>query len=188
MNTDQTKNSSVKGPKADMICVAAIAGAFGVKGEVKLKPFTQNPMDCLAYGPLMTGEGDVCLTPTHSKTAGKFIAVSASEVTSREMAEAMKSTKLYVSADNLPAPDEDEFYYRDLVGLQVKTVSGQNGGKIIAVHEYGAGDMIEIKPKDSKSYYHPFTKEAVPKVDIKAGRVVIVPQIAEVAHRSDEEE
>ena len=188
MNTDTTKNSPVKGVKADMICVAAIAGAFGVKGEVKLKSFTDNPMDCLAYGPLMNGEGVICLTPTHSKVAGKFIAVRASEVTSREMAESLKSTKLYVSADNLPDPDEDEFYYRDLVGLQVKTVSGQNGGKIIAVHEYGAGDMVEIKPKDGKSYYHPFTKEAVPKVDIKAGRVVILPQIADSARRSDEEE
>ena len=182
MNTDRTNNS-----KSELICVAAIAGAFGIKGEVKLKPFTDVPLDCLAYGPLMGSDGQVCLTPTHSRMVGKFIAVTAKEVADRDQAEALKSTKLYVSTENLPEPDEDEFYYRDLIGLQVKTVSGQNGGKIIAVHEFGAGDMIEIKPKDGKSYYHPFTKEAVPKVDVKAGRVVIVPQIAEPARRDDEE-
>ena len=183
MNTDKTKNNA-----SELICVAAIAGAFGVKGEVKLKSFTDNPLDCLAYGPLMNAEGQVCLTVKKWRKVGKFIAVIANEVANRETAEAMKSVKLYVPAANLPEPEEDEFYYRDLIGLQVKTVSGQNGGKVIAVHEFGAGDMLEIKPKDGNSYYHPFTKVAVPKVDIKAGRVVILPQIAEVARRSDEEE
>ena len=183
MNTDRTNNNT-----SDMICVAAIAGAFGVKGEVKLKSFTHVAEDCLTYGPLLGEGGDVVLTPSASRTVGKFIAVKAAEVTTREQAEALKSTKLYVPAANLPEADEDEFYYRDLVGLQVKTVSGQNGGKVVAVHEFGAGDMLEIKPKDAKSYYHPFTKEAVPKVDIKAGRVIIVPQIADPARQQDEEE
>ena len=183
MNTDKTKNNA-----SELICVAAIAGAFGIKGEVKLKSFTDIPLDCLSYGPLMDGEGQICLTVKKWRKVGKFIAVVAHEVASREDAEAMKSVKLYVPAANLPEPGEDEFYYRDLVGLQVKTVSGQNGGKVIAVHEFGAGDMLEIKPKDGISYYHPFTKEAVPKVDIKAGRVIILPQIAGPASRSDEEE
>ena len=171
-----------------MICVAAIAGAFGVKGEVKLKSFTELDEDCLSYGPLMSIDGQVVLSPNSWRKAGKFLAVKAPEVITREQAEAMKSVKLYVWAANLPEPDEEEFYYRDLVGLQVKTVSGQNAGKVVAVHEYGAGDMLEIKPKDAKSYYHPFTKAAVPKVDIKSGRVIIVPQIADPARQQDEEE
>jgi len=159
-----------------------------VKGEVKLKSFTHVPEDCLTYGPLVDEAGQTILTPSSSRLIGKFIAVKAPEVTRREQAEALKSTKLYVPAAKLPDPDEDEFYYRDLVGLQVKTVSGQNAGKVVAVHEFGAGDMLEIKPKDSGSYYHPFTKEAVPKVDIKAGRVIIAPQIAPHARQQDEEE
>jgi len=132
--------------------------------------------------------GQIILTPSTWHKSGKFLAVRASEVSSREQAISLKSTKLYVHAANLPEPDEDEFYYRDLVGLQVKTVSGQNAGKVVAVHEYGAGDMLEIKPKDAKSYYHPFTKAAVPKVDVKSGRVIIVPQIADPARQQDEEE
>jgi len=171
-----------------MICVAAIAGAFGVKGDVKLKSFTEIPQDCLSYGPLMTAQGDVILTVQSWHFAGKMIAIRAAEITTREQAEALKSTKLYVPAENLPPPDEDEFYYRDLIGLQVKTQAGQNAGKVIAVHEFGAGDMIEIKPKDGgASYYHPFTKDAVPKVDIKAGRIIIIPQIADDTRREDEE-
>ena len=171
-----------------MICVAAIAGAVGVKGEVKLKSFTDVPEDCLTYGPLMDVAGTVILTPSKWHKSGKFLAVRASEVTSREQAISLKSTKLYVNAANLPEPDEDEFYYRDLVGLRAETEDGEVAGKITAVHDYGAGDMLEIKPKDGKSYYHPFTKAATPRVDIKAGLVVIVPQIAPAARRQDEED
>lgn len=182
MNTDKTKNKA-----SELICVAAIAGAFGVKGEVKLKSFTDVPEDCLTYGPLTDINGAVVITVETSRKVGKFIAIRAAEVTSREQAEDLKSTKLYVAAENLPEPEEDEFYYRDLIGMAVKTQSGQNAGKVIAVQEYGAGDMLEIKPKDGKSYYHPFTKAAVPKVDMKARRVIIVPQIADAARREDEE-
>lgn len=171
-----------------MICVAAIAGAFGVKSEVKLKSFTEIPEDCLGYGPLLDQTGQIILTIDNWRRAGKFLALRSPQVQTREQAEALKSTKLYVPAANLPAPDEDEFYYRDLIGLSVKTQAGQNAGKIIAVHEFGAGDMIEIKPKDGgASYYHPFTKVAVPKVDIKAQRVIIIPQIADAARREDED-
>ena len=183
MNTDITKNDT-----SDMICVAAIAGAVGVKGEVKLKSFTDVPEDCLTYGPLMDAAGLVILTPIKWHKSGKFLAVRAPEVSSREQAISLKSTKLYVSAANLPEPDEDEFYYRDLVGLRVETEDGAPAGKVTAVHEYGAGDMVEIKPVDGKSYYHPFTKLAVPRVDVKAGFIVIVPQIAPAARRQDEED
>ena len=156
-----------------MICVGAIAGAFGVKGEVKLKSFTQNPEDCVAYGPLLDESGAVVLTPTSHRPVKDALAVRAQEVTTREQAEALKSKKVYVLRASLPEPEEDEFYFTDLVGLDVKTTDGKRMGKVIAVHEFGAGDMLEIKPKDSASFFHPFTKVATPKVDIGAGRVVI---------------
>ena len=156
-----------------MICVGAIAGAFGVKGEVKLKSFTQNPADCVAYGPLLDEGGQVILTPTAHRPVKDALAVRAKEVTTREQAEALKSIKIYVLRSALPEPEEDEFYFTDLVGLDVKTTDGKRMGTVIAVHEFGAGDMLEIKPKDSASFFHPFTKVATPKVDIGAGRVVI---------------
>ena len=155
------------------VCVAAIAGAFGVKGEVKLKSFTAKAEDCAAYGPLYDDAGTLILTPKTSRTVKNFIAVMADEIKSREMAEGLKSTKLYVKRSVLPQTDEDEFYFTDLVGLDVKSTDGKRMGKVVAVHEFGAGDMLEIKPKDSASFYHPFTKVGVPKVDIAAGRIII---------------
>ncbi len=167
----------------NLICVAAIAGAFGVKGEVKLKSFTQNLMDCVHYGPLLSETGRIILTVQASRPVKDAVAVRANEVQTREGAEALKSTKLYVPREALPETQEDDFYYVDLIGLDIKSMSGQRMGTVIAVHEFGAGDMLEIKPPKSAdkqaSYFHPFTKAAVPKVDIAAGRLIIVPQIAD---------
>ena len=165
--------------KAELICVAAIAGAFGVKGEVKLKSFTDLPESCVSYGPLLSGSGQVILTPASHRLVKGAVAVTCPEVKTREQAEALKSTKLYVPRENFPPPEEDEFYAADLIGLDVKSTDGKRIGKIIAVEDFGAGDLLEIKPKEGKSFYHPFTLAATPKVDIKAGRVVIKVQEAE---------
>ena len=140
---------------------------------MKVKSFTQNPSDCLAYGPLLNADGEIVLTPLSHRPVKEALAVRAQEVTTREAAEALKSTKLYIRRTALPEPDEDEFYFSDLVGLDVKTTDGKRMGKIIAVHEFGAGDMLEIKPKQGASFFHPFTKMATPKVDLDAARVVI---------------
>ncbi len=156
-----------------LVCVAAIAGAFGVKGEVKLKSFTDKPQDCARYGPLYSKSGQLVLTPQNPRIVKDAVAVTAKEVESREVAETLKSTKLYVPRTALPETKEDEFYFTDLVGLEVKSTDGKRMGKVLAVHEFGAGDMLEIKPKNSASFFHPFTKVAVPKVDIKAGRIII---------------
>jgi len=163
----------------DLICVAAIAGAFGVKGEVKLKSFTDVAENCVSYGPLLSDSGKIILSPSSHRLVKDAVAIKCPEVTTREQAEALKSTKLYVPRENFPAPDEDEFYASDLVGLEVKTTDGKRMGKIIGVQNFGAGDLLEIKPKDSASFFHPFTLAAVPKVDIGAGRVVIKIEEAE---------
>ena len=155
------------------VCVAAIAGAFGVKGEVKLKSFTAKPEDCAKYGPLFNEVGQIVLTPKTHRVVKNSIAVTAPEIKSREAAQALKSTKLFVKRSSLPQTDEDEFYFTDLVGLDVKSTNGKRMGKVVAVHEFGAGDMLEIKPKESMSFFHPFTKVGVPKVDIAAGRIII---------------
>ena len=157
----------------ELICVAAIAGAFGVKGEVKLKSFTDVPENCVSYGPLLSKSGKIIIAPTSHRLVKGGVAVKCAEVKTREEAEGLKSTKLYVPRENFPAPNEDEFYAADLIGLEVKSTEGKRVGKIIAVEDFGAGDLLEIKPKEGKSFYHPFTLAATPKVDIEAGRVII---------------
>ncbi|MCF6220716.1 MAG: ribosome maturation factor RimM [Robiginitomaculum sp.] len=157
-----------------LVCVATCAGAFGVRGEVKVKSFTEVPEDCFVYGHLRNEAGDVFLTITSHRAVKNGFAVICEEVKTREQAQALSGTKLYVHRADMPAPDEDEFYFADLIGLEVKTTDGKRMGKIMQVHNFGAGDMLEISgTKDVPEFYHPFTKLAVPKVDIKAGRVVI---------------
>lgn len=157
---------------SELIVVAAIAGAFGVHGEVKVKSFTAEPEAFLGYGPLLGADGQVVLTPDSARPVKKAFAVTAPEVATREQAEALKTTLLHVRREDLPETDEDEFYFSDLVGCEVKSPAGQRIGKVVAVHEFGAGDMLEIKPKDGAAFYHPFTKASVPKVDIKAKRII----------------
>jgi len=171
-----------------LICVATCSGAFGVKGEVKIKSFTGEPKDCFAYGPLRDAGGNVFLTMTSKRAVKNGFAVMCEQVQTREQAQALSGTKLYIYRADMPPPDEDEFYFEDLIGCEVKTTDGKRMGKIIQVHNFGAGDMLEIRQeakrseattgkqkstKDVPQFYHPFTKVGVPKVDIKAGRVVI---------------
>jgi len=171
-----------------MICIAAIAGAFGVKGEVKIKSFTEIPADCLSYGPFKDLSGNIILTPTKSRPVKKFFAAYCKEVKTREQAESLKSTKLYVSRSAFPPPDEDEYYYSDLVGLAVEDVDGTAQGKVKGVYNFGGGDLLEIKTPGEKDWFHPFTKVAVPVVDIVGGRVVIeVIEPDEVRPRNEDE-
>lgn len=168
--------------KPTRLKLGQIKGAFGVDGEVKLASFTDTPEDIFNFGPLIGEDRAVVLTVESARPVKGGFAVRAPEVATREQAEALRGTALYIERDQLPEPDEDEFYYSDLVGLQVKTTDGKTAGKIVAVHDFGAGDVLEIKPpknavnKDGKalgSFYHPFTLAATPKVDMKSGRVII---------------
>lgn len=172
-----------------LICVASCSGAFGVKGEVKIKSFTDIAEDCFAYGPLRDESGNVFLTITSKRAVKNGFAVLCEQVQTREQAQALSGTKLYVYRADMPAPDEDEFYFEDLIGLEVKTTDGKRMGKIIQAHNFGAGDMLEISgTKEVPQFYHPFTKIAVPKVDIKTGRVVILIEEAISAQENPEKE
>jgi len=145
-------------PTEQLICIAAVAGAFGVKGEVKIKSFTERPKDCLNFGPFLDASGKVLLTPVRSRKVKKFLAVVCEEVKTREQAEGLKSTKLYGPKSALPETAEDEFYYSDLIGLSVELTDGKPMGKVKAVHDFGSGDLLEIKTPGEKDWYHPFTK------------------------------
>ncbi len=160
-----------------LTCVAIIVGAHGVHGAVKVKSFTQNPEDFSIYGPLLGEDGEIVLTPKNPRPINKAFTMRSPEITTREQAMALKGTQLFVPRSVLPEPEEDDFYYADLIGLEVKSTDGKRIGTIRSVHDFGAGDMLEIQPGKSSesqtSFFHPFTKAAVPKVDIKAGRVII---------------
>lgn len=163
---------------AKLTCVATILGGHGVHGAVKIKSFTAIPADFSTYGPLLDEAGNIILTPKNPRPVGKHFTFRSEEIKTREEAEALKGLHLYVPREALPEPEnEDEFYYSDLIGLDVKTTDGRRAGTVKAVHAFGAGDMLEIQPgkseKSDKTWFHPFTKTAVPKVDLRAGRVII---------------
>ncbi len=162
-----------------LICIAVCAGSFGVRGEVKIKSFTGNPEDCFSYGPLKNKDGDIVLTVKSHRPIKNGFAAMCEGIATPEQAQAINNMELYVTRADMPTPDEDEFYFEDLIGCEVKTTDGRRMGKVLAVHNYGAGDLLEISGgKDKKGnelgeFYHAFTKKTVPSVDIKAGRIVI---------------
>jgi 16S rRNA processing protein RimM len=170
------KTSGGKG----MVLVGAIAGAFGVKGEVRLRAFTEKQDGVIAYGPLYGEDGKVVLKPKNWRQLKDGVAVVAPEVKSREQAEKMKGQKLFVPRSNLPATAEDEFYVVDLLGSKAETLDGTVLGDIVAVWNFGAGDIIEYRPPNGGPNVRvTFTKETVPHVDLAAKRVVIDPPAPE---------
>ena len=163
-------------PDDPLILVAAIVGAFGVRGELRIKSFTADPKGFARYGILLDEAGVAILTPKSVRTIKNGVALTAPEVTSPEQAKGMKSTALYVRRSALPeGANEDEYYVTDLVGLAVETLTGEPSGKVKAVHDFGAGDMLEIQPKTGPSWFLPFTRLDVPLVDMAKRKIVIDP-------------
>jgi 16S rRNA processing protein RimM len=158
----------------DLIQVGRVAGAFGVKGEVRLTAFTAEPLALLDYKDLLREDGSPGLTLTSGRAAKGGVVARAREVETREQAEALRGLKLYIPRDRLPEPEEDEFYVTDLIGLSVETADGEALGVVKSVQDFGAGDLLEIQPPEGASWYLPFTREAVPEVSIAERRVVAV--------------
>lgn len=163
---------------APRVCLCAIAGAFGVKGDLRLKAFTENPTDIGAYGPLTSEDGARTFTLSNVRLQkGDMVAARAKEVTNREAALALKGVRLYVDRAVLPDPEEDEFYIEDLVGLTAVHVDGRPMGRVKAVLNHGAGDILELVdiPGVKGVMLVPFTKEAAPDIDIAKGEVTVDP-------------
>jgi len=158
-----------------LILVGRVAGAFGIKGEVRITSFTADPMALVDYKTLLREDGSPGLTLTGGRVAKGGVVVRAREIETREQAEAARGLRLYIPRDTLPEPeDEDEFYVADLVGLDVISVEGEALGRVKSVHDFGAGDLLEIEPAQGPSWWLPFTREAVPEVSIADRRVVAV--------------
>ena len=155
------------------ICVARIGAAHGVRGAVKLWTFTEDPLAVTRYGQLMTKDGARQFEVTHVREAKGHLVATLKGIATREEAERLNGVELYVAREKLPATREDEYYHADLIGLAAVNATGEPLGRVIAIHNFGAGDIIEIAPPDGATMLLPFTNAVVPSVDLAAGRVVI---------------
>jgi 16S rRNA processing protein RimM len=158
-----------------LILVGRVAGAFGVRGEVRLTSLTAEPQALLDYRTLVREDGTQGLTLLSGRLAPNGLIVRAREIETREAAEALKGLGLYIPRSRLPPPDEDEFYLADLIGLAALSPAGEALGRVKAVSNFGAGDLLEIAPADGgPTWLTPFTREAVPDVRVAEGVVVVV--------------
>lgn len=155
------------------ICIARIGAAHGVRGAVKLWTFTEDPFAVQTYGPLTTRDGSRQFEVATAREANGHLVATLKGVATREDAERLNGIELYVARDKLPATEEDEYYHADLIGLAAVTSAGEPLGRVAAIHNFGAGDIIEIAPPHGATMLLPFTNAVVPKVDLAAGRVVI---------------
>jgi 16S rRNA processing protein RimM len=166
--------------ESKLVCVAAVAAAHGVRGALKLKCFTEDPASVAAYGPLVDEAGRELF---HLRVVGPAkggVIVEAQGITDRDTAEALRGLRLYVPRERLPEPEADAFYYEDLVGLAVQDAAGRPLGRVVAVHDFGAGEVIEYRDAAGRSGMVSFTAALVPEVDIAAGRLVVAPEALEV--------
>ncbi|WP_336739955.1 ribosome maturation factor RimM [Aureimonas altamirensis] len=158
------------------VLLATIGGAHGIRGECRVRSFTADPTDVGAYGPLVDKAG-VRYTVVSARAQKTVVIVRFKEVTDRNHAERLNGTELFV--DRSALPDEgDDFYQADLIGLDVRTTRGDMVGEVIAFHDFGAGDVLEIKPETGASVMIPFTEAAVPQIDLELGYILVEPVAA----------
>ena len=165
--------------EARRIVVGRIGAAHGIKGEVRVKSFTAAPLDLAAYGPLTAADGRR-FTIRAARPAGAspdMLVVRFSGIDDRNAAETLNGIALTVPRERLPEPEADEFYHADLIGLNAVTPDGAPLGTVIGVPNYGAGDLLEIAPSRGPTLLVPFTRAAVPEIDLVTKRVVVDPPV-----------
>lgn len=161
---------------SELICVGAIAGAFGVHGEVRLKSFTADPAAIADYAPLCTEDGAQVYDLQLSREIKGGFAARLTGIRTKEEADALKGLRLFAPRDRLPSLPDDEFYHADLIGLHVVDTGGTELGRVKAVHNHGASDLLELTvPGQSNTVLLPFTMEVVPTIDLTAGQIVADP-------------
>jgi 16S rRNA processing protein RimM len=157
------------------LCIGVITAPHGVRGLMRVKSFTAHPDDLAAYGPLTDSGGKPLRLKLNGHARGMLLA-RIDGIDDRDAAERLRGVELYVARDALPdVEDEDEFYYADLIGLQAVRTNGAIYGTVKALHDFGAGDMIEITLEEGGSVVFPFTRQVVPEIDLAQDRVVVDP-------------
>lgn len=173
-----------------LVCVGKVLSAHGIKGEVKIKHFTESPESFAQYVVLYSADGKKSYSVKIRSMGSKGIIARVDGVSTRDEAEKLKGTELFIYKDMLPELGDDEFYYEDLISLKVIDENGEDVGVVSAIYNHGANDIIEIMLKKSgQAMLLPFTKVTVPEVDVAKGFVVVsFPDVEELDIESDEEE
>jgi 16S rRNA processing protein RimM len=177
--------------RPDRIVVARIGAAHGIRGEVRLKSFTGDPLAVRAYGPLEAEDGrafSITAARPAAGTSPDMLVVSLKGISSRNEAEALTGLELSVPRERLPKAEEDEFYHADLIGLDAVGKDGATLGSVIAVQNFGAGDLLEVAPKRGPTILVPFTRAAVPEIDIAGKRLVVDPPPGLLGEADEEDE
>lgn len=157
------------------VCVGRIAGAHGIKGWVRVTSYTERPEDVAAYGEVSDETGERRFELQVMRLAKTQVLARIPGIEDRDAAEALRGVRLFVPRDRLPAPEDDEFYNDDLVGIPVSTSDGRALGAVLSVQDFGAGAMLEVGENRGRTVLVPFTREVVPVVDLAAGRIVVDP-------------
>ncbi|MDO8605754.1 MAG: ribosome maturation factor RimM [Phaeospirillum sp.] len=171
----------------DRVCVGVVVGVHGIRGAVRVKSFTEVAADIGYYSPV---EDEAGATKIRLKVTGEVkgqVIVTLDGVTSREAAEALKGTKFWVSRERLPRTGEDEFLYSDLIGMTAVGLGGQILGTVTAVHDFGAGDVLDIALVPKGSLMVPFSKDSVPEVDVSGRKLVVIPPVYAPDEKEDGE-
>ena len=159
--------------KPDLIFVAQVSAAVGLQGEFKLLSFMEDPFSVLEYSPLLNDKGEPALVITKAREHKGTLVVRAQDVPDRTAADKIKGLKLYIDRADLPEAEEGEYYITDLIGMKAYDASGAEVGRVMNVDNFGAGDLLDIKPLEGPSFYLLFTDENVPEVDLEAKRIVV---------------
>jgi 16S rRNA processing protein RimM len=161
--------------QTDRVLLGEIGAAQGLKGEVRLRSYTQEPAAIARYGALEDEQGRM-IELERVRVTPKALIARVKGVTTREGAEALTHTKLYIDRARLPAREEDEWYHSDLIGLAAIGQDGETIGSVVGVHNFGAGDLIEVQPATGgATVLVPFTRDTVPEVDVEGGRLTLTP-------------
>ncbi|AUQ72951.1 ribosome maturation factor RimM [Phaeobacter piscinae] len=160
----------------EQICVGAISGSYGVRGEVRLKSFCAMPEDIEDYSPLSTEDGSQTYTITLVRAIKNGFTARIGGIETKEQADALKGVRLFAPRERLPNLPDDEYYHTDLMGLEIYDTGGTLLGSVKSVQNHGASDLLEIAiPAESKTVLLPFTLAAVPTVDLASGRIIADP-------------
>jgi 16S rRNA processing protein RimM len=157
------------------VCVGVVTGAHGVRGAVRVKSFTAEPADVARYGPLEDEGGEKRYSLRLVGSAKGVLIAQLAGVDDRDRADTLRGLRLYLPRSALPPPPEDEYYHADLIGLAAELADGTPVGQVRAVHDFGAGDTLEIDRAEGQPVMVPFTRAVVPVVDLQAGRLVLDP-------------
>lgn len=159
----------------DLLALGHISGAHGIRGQVLIKSYAKAPEDIAAYGPLRDEKGERTFTITRTRITSKGVVASLAGIEDRNAAEALKGVVLSIARENLPDPEEDEWYHADLIGLDVRDGENVSIGRVLAVQDFGAGDLVEVRLDGVRdTVLVPFTRDAIPTVAVAEGYIVVI--------------